>query len=139
MGKVNPEVRKFYGAYMKKRLRPDTALEVGSGFVLDLVNAFGEGLPVGSTPKENWVAFRPARFLLELNAVHSKFKNAGGRIPGYEAMSDIEKSLCSDNSLLLGSLLEYALHNSDPVGADEEQFQIPSAVADDLQQLAKEM
>lgn len=139
MGKVNPEVRKFYGAYMKKRLRPDTALEVGTGFVLDLVNSFGEVLPVGSTAKENWVCFRPARFLMELNAVHAKFQNAGGRIPGYEALSDIEKSLCSDNSLLLGSLLEYALHNSDPVGAEESQYQIPSTVAEDLQQLAKEM
>lgn len=138
MKKVSPEVRSFYSAYMKKRLRPETALEVASGFVLDLVNSFGESLPVGSSPKENWVAFRPGKFLLELNAVHAKFTDAGGKIPGYTALSDIEKSLCSDNSLLLGSLIEYGLHNSEPPRTNEEQFQIPATVAADLETLAKE-
>jgi hypothetical protein len=138
MKKVSPEVRSFYSAYIKKRLRPETALEVASGFVLDLVNAFGESLPPGQTPKENWVSVRPERFLLELNALLARFKEAGGKIPGYGALSDIEKSLCSDNSLLLGSLVEYALHNSDPPQPEEEQFQIPATVAADLETLAKE-
>ena len=138
MGKVNPEVRKFYGAYLKKRLRPDTALEVGRGFVLDLINSFGEPLAADATPKDGWVLFRPAKFLQSLNAVLDKFNNAGGKIPGYAALSDLEKSLTSDNSLLLGSLVEFSLSHSDPPAVDEERFQIPKAVADDLSTLARD-
>lgn len=138
MGKVNQEVRKFYSAYLKKRLRPNTALDVARGFVADLINAFGEPLAADATPKDGWVLFRPAKFLLELNAVLEKFNEAGGKIPGYAALSDLEKSLCSDNSLLLGSLLEFSLNNSDQTAATEERFQIPEAVANDLAILARE-
>jgi len=59
MIELNREIRDLYMAYARRKLKPESALEIASDFVLDLINAFGDTLD-GQTPlKDGWRMFAP--------------------------------------------------------------------------------
>jgi len=127
MLELNREVRNLYKAYEHKPLKPETALEIVSDFVLDLINVFGDNLDEKTPLKEGWKQFAPFEFILELNETLRKYKEQG-----YEGLEDAERSLLADHGVLLGSLMRSGLHAHPDAFADEDHFQIPKAVANEL-------
>ena len=127
MLELNREVRNLYKAYEHKPLKPETALEIASDFVLDLINVFGDNLDEKTPLKEGWKQFAPFEFILELNETLRKYKEQG-----YEGLEDTERAMLADHGILLGSLMRSGLHAHADTFADEEHFQIPNAVAKEL-------
>lgn len=64
MLELNRQVRDLFVSYQRKSLKPETALELVSDFVLDLINVFGDTLDQGAAPKEKWRLFAPFEFIL---------------------------------------------------------------------------
>ena len=127
MLELNRQLRDFYKAYRHKPLRPETALELSSDFVLDLINVFGEQLSEAMPLKPDWQNFAPFEFLLSLNETLGRYKETG-----YDALSDDERKMMHDHDALLGSLIKAALTNHPDSFPDEEHFQSPHAVAREL-------
>jgi hypothetical protein len=132
MKKVNLELKALYNTYLRKHLSPETSLEIASEFVLDLINVFGDNLEAGTAPKDGWRQFAPFEFILELNNMLARYKEKG-----LDGLEDVERSLLVDNSLLLGSLSRAALAGHPDTFPGEEHYQIPQAVADDLDHFAE--
>ena len=130
MRKVKQEVRQLYDTYAKKKLRPETALEFASDFLLDLVNALGDKLDADTPLKDGWRQFAPFEFLLALNKILGRFKESGRK-----SLAEFESALLVDNNLMIGSLIRSALTSHPDSFPGEEHFQIPSDVADDLNDL----
>lgn len=127
MLELNRELRNLYKAYEHKPLRPETALEIASDFLLDLINVFGDNLDDKTPLKEGWKRFAPFEFILGLNETLGKYKEHG-----YEGLDDTERRLLADHGILLGSLVRSGLSAHPDAFADEEHFQIPDAVAKEL-------
>jgi len=127
MLELNREVRNLYKAYEHKPLKPETALEIASDFVLDLINVFGDNLDEKTPLKEGWKKFAPFEFILGLNETLRKYKEQG-----YDGLEDSERAMLADHGILLGTLMRSALNAHPDAFADEEHFQIPNAVAKEL-------
>jgi hypothetical protein len=128
---IHRQVRDIYKAYHNRKLRPETALEIASDFVLDLINVFGEELSDKTPLIEGWHQFAPFEFILGLNNVLAKYKQEG-----LEALEDSQRAMLADNGVLLGTLINMALTTHADSFPDEEHFQIPHAVAVELRALA---
>lgn len=122
------ELRDLYTTYLKKRLRPENALEFASSFVLDLINAFGDKVsatdPIPADSKE----FAPHSFLLQLNQLLAKFKEKGQR-----GLDDIENTILHDTHLMVATLITSSLNATTPDG--EEKYRLPTETAEDLRWL----
>ncbi len=127
MLELNRQVRDFYKAYCHKPLKPETALELCSDFVLDLINVFGEPLSEESPLKADWQNFAPFEFILSLNETLGRYKQSG-----YEGLSEPDRAMMHDHSVLFGNLIKAALSSHPDSFPDEEHFQIPHAVAREL-------
>lgn len=132
MRKVKTEVKQLFDAYSKKKLRPETALEFASNFVLDLVNSLGDRLDDNTPIKDGWRQFAPFEFLLALNKILARFKEKGRN-----NLAEFESALLVDNNLMIGSLVRSALVSHPDSFPGEEHFQIPADVAEDLNQLVE--
>lgn len=132
MLELNREVRDLYRAYESKPLKPETALEIASDFVLDLINVFGEPLNEKTPLKEGWQQFVPFEFLLGLNTTLANYKESG-----YEALDDTERAMLADHGVLLGALVRAALATHPDTFPGEEHYQIPDAVAKALLRLTE--
>ncbi len=130
MRKPSHELSDFYHAYLKKRLRPETALEFAADFLLDLINAFGDRLDDTTPLKSEWRQFAPFEFVLQLNELLGRYKNQG-----LNSLDEAERSMLHDNNVLLGALVRSALTSHPDSFPDEEHFQIPQITADDLEYL----
>src|SRR5579885_2398373 len=104
MLELNRQVRNLYKTYRGKALKPESALEICSDFVLDLINVFGDELTDENPLKPEWENFAPFEFLLGLNQMLGKYKSGG-----YDNLSDNERALLHDSDLLLGSLIKASL------------------------------
>lgn len=124
MSEQDREVRDLYRAYEHKTLKPETALELVSDFVLDLINVFGDELNDKTALKEGWRRFAPFEFILELNALLGRYKDGG-----YETLDEGERAMLADHGVLFGALVRSALTSHPDAFPDEEHFQIPDAVA----------
>jgi hypothetical protein len=129
---LNRQVRDLFQAYAKRPAKPESALEVASDFMLDLINVFGDQLSSETPLKPDWSQFAPFEFILGLNDLLSKYKASG-----YDNLSASERSLLHDNHLLLGSLINAAMTNHPDTFPDEEHYQIPNTVAKELRLLAE--
>ncbi|HEY9870959.1 MAG TPA: hypothetical protein V6D08_17470 [Candidatus Obscuribacterales bacterium] len=127
MLELNRQVRDLYKAYEHKPLKPETALEIVSDFVLDLINVFGDRLDEKTPLHDNWRQFAPFEFILGLNEVLRKYKEQG-----HEALDETERAMLADHGVLLGSLIRAALTSHPDAFPDEEHFQIPDVVAKEL-------
>jgi len=131
MRKPSKDLRNLYTTYLNKRLRADNALEFASGFILDLINAFGEKLEGTSPVMSGYRQFTPVNFLLQLNDLLAKYKQTGTK-----GLEDIEKALLVDTHLMLGTLISSSLKISGmPADSNHERYQIPEAIAADLEWL----
>ncbi len=127
MLELNRQVRDLYRSYEKKQLKPETALELVSDFVLDLINVFGDNLNETTPLKEHWRRFAPVEFILSLNSVLEKYKKSE-----YAELEPEERALFADHGVLLGTLVRQALTTHPDSYPEEEHFQIPEAVAKEL-------
>ena len=132
MKKINADLKELYSVYIHKHLCPESALEIASNFILDLINVFGEKLDATTPLKPDWKPFAPFEFLLELNSILARYKEKGP-----DGLDDLEHSLLRDNSLLIGSLTRAALIAHPDAYSEEDHFQIPQAVADNLEFLVE--
>jgi hypothetical protein len=132
MKKVNQELKNLYNAYIRKRLCPETALEIASAFILDLINVFGDNLNDATPLKQGWRQFSPFEFIIELNTILARYKENG-----LDDLDDVERSLLADNSLLIGSIIRAGIDSARGKTDPDEVFQIPQAVADDLEYLVE--
>lgn len=132
MLELHRQLRDLYKAYEHKALKPETALEIASDFVLDLINVFGDKLGEKDPLKEGWKRFAPFEFIVGLNNILNKYKQQG-----YEALDEPERAMLADHGVLLGSLLRSALTAHPDAFPDEEHFQIPDAVANELLNLTE--
>lgn len=126
--KPSKELRDLYSTYLKKRLRPENALEFATNFILDLINAFGDKVnpneQIDPTSKE----FAPQPFLLQLNQLLAKYKQTGPK-----SLDDIENTLLHDTHLLVATLITSSLTATTPSG--EEKLKLPIETAEDLRWL----
>ena len=129
---LNRQVRDLYRAYEKKHLHPENALQIVGDFVLDLINEFGDKLSESSPLKENWQPFAPFEFMLELNSKLKKYKEVG-----LHGLSADEQHLLTKYNVLLGAAIDAALKSHPDSFPGEEHFQIPHAVARELQILSE--
>lgn len=127
MLELNRQVRDLFVSYQRKSLKPETALELVSDFVLDLINVFGDTLDQGAAPKEKWRLFAPFEFILGLNKLLERYKSSG-----YASLEPSERVLLADNTVLLGTLIRHSLTSHPDAYPDEEHYQIPEAVATEL-------
>ena len=127
MIELNREIRDLYHAYAKRPLKPETALEISSDFVLDLINAFGDTLSLDNPLKEGWRQFAPFEFILALNTSLGKYKEKG-----HAALDEGERKATADHSALLGGMVRAALAAHPDAFPDEEHFQLPEHVAEQL-------
>ena len=127
MLELNRQVRDLYHSYEKKALKPETSLEMVSDFVLDLINVFGDMLDDATPLKEHWCQFAPFEFILELNKILERYKQSG-----YSALEPEERAFFADHGLLIGALVRAALKAHPDSFPDEQHFQIPEAVANEL-------
>jgi hypothetical protein len=127
MLELNRQVRDLYYSYDKKTLKPETALELVSDFVLDLINVFGDTLTEANPLKENWRQFAPFEYMLGLNKVLERYKESG-----YSALDPNERALFADHGLLFGTLIQSALKAHPDAFPDEDHFQIPDHIANEL-------
>ncbi len=132
MRKVKTEVKQLFDTYSKKKLRPETALEFASNFVLDLVNSLGDRLDANTPIKDGWRQFAPFEFLLALNKILARYKEKGRN-----NLAEFESALLVDNNLMIGSLIRSALVSHPDAFPGEDHFQIPADVAEDLNQLVE--
>lgn len=130
MRKVKVEVKQLYDTYSRKKLRPETALQFASDFVLDLVNALGDNLDANTTLKEGWRQFAPFEFILTLNKILDRYK-----VTGRKHLAEYESALLVDNNLMIGALVRAALASHVDGFPGEDHYQIPAEVADDLNAL----
>jgi hypothetical protein len=124
---LNRQVRDLYRAYEKKHLKPETALETASEFVLDLINGMGDELNQTTPLMENWQPFAPFEFLLSLNETLKKYKEVG-----VQHLSASERQLVTNSKAMLGALVRSALSSHPDSYPGEDHFQIPHAVAREL-------
>jgi hypothetical protein len=124
---LNRQARDLYKAYEKKPLRPETALALAGEFVLDLINMMGDVLTKESPLKSNWQTFAPFEFLLQLNETLKKYKEGGE-----QALSATERPMLHQHKALIGGLIRSALKSHPDSFPDEEHFQIPHNVAEEL-------
>lgn len=127
MLELNRQLRDLYHSYEHKPLKPETALELASDFVLDLINVFGDNLTDETPLKEGWRQFAPFEFILELNNILARYKESG-----HSALEPSERALFADHGVLLGTLFRAALKAHPDSFPDEDHFQIPEAVAQEL-------
>lgn len=127
MLELNRQVRDLYISYEKKALKPETALELCSDFVLDLINVFGDNIDENTPLKQGWMRFAPFEFILSLNNVLEKYKASG-----YAELEPYERTLFADHGVLLGTLIRQGLEAHPDSFPEEEHFQIPDAVAKEL-------
>ena len=132
MLELNRQVRDLYISYQKKPLKPETALELVSDFVLDLINTFGDNLDDETPLKESWQQFAPFEFILGLNTILERYKQSG-----YTALDPSERAFFSDHGVLIGTLVREALKSHPDAFPDEEHYQIPAAVAKELMVLSE--
>lgn len=130
MRKPSQELRNLYTTYLKRRLRPETALEFASDFVLDLINAFGEKLETGASAAGGSKEFAPFGFLLQLNELLSRYKEKGAR-----GLEDVENTLLHDTHLMVATLVRSSLNGGTAVDATQERYQLPEETAADLEWL----
>lgn len=132
---THPEkaVKDLYKAYLHKILRPESALEISTKFVMDLINLHGEKLDSEHPMQPDWVQFAPFKFILSLNELLAKYKEAGEE--GFNELSETERTILYDSHLLLSSLITAALLDEPDAYPNEERFQIPKLVADSLRKL----
>jgi hypothetical protein len=124
---LNRQVRDLYVAYKKKHLQPETALAIVSGFVLDLINEFGDQLNDATPVKEEWQPFAPFEFVLDLNNTLKEFKEVG--LKGLKAE---QQRLLTNSNALLGAAIRASLKSHPDSFPGEDHFQIPHAVAREL-------
>lgn len=131
MRKPSKDLRNLYTTYLNKRLRADNASDFATGFISDLINAFGEKLDGSSPVLAGYRQFAPVNFLLQLNNLLDKHKQTGTK-----GLEDIEKALLVDTHLMLGTLISSALKNSGASPeSNHERYQIPDETAADLEWL----
>jgi hypothetical protein len=130
MRKPSKELRDLYTTYLKKRLRPENALEFASGFILDLINAFGEKVEGNSVVAAGHTEFSPFNFLLQLNELLARYKQDP------KSLDDVEKSILRDTHLMIGTLIRSALNPPTlPTESNHERYQLPAETASDLEWL----
>jgi hypothetical protein len=127
MLELNRQVRDLYHSYQKRQLKPETSLEIVSDFVLDLINVFGESLSGESPLKVDWSQFAPFEFILDLNKILERYKQSG-----YADLDPTERALFADHGVLIGTLVRAALKAHPDAYPEEEHFQIPTSVANEL-------
>jgi hypothetical protein len=127
MSKPSPELRNLFVTYLHRSLRPESALEYASSFVLDLINAFGDKLSDEQPLQAGWQEFSPFSFILQLNELLQRYK-----LKGFNSLDDVEKTILADTQVMLGALITSALSNHKTSDISDERFQIPTAVAADL-------
>lgn len=128
--KPSREVKDLYNAYIRKPLRPESALEISSDFVLDLINVFGDRLDAETPLKEGWSRFAPFEFILYLNSVLVRYKALGP--DGYDELDESEKTLLHDNGVLLESLVRSPIESHADAFPQEEHYQLPQDVINQL-------
>ncbi len=125
MRKPSPELKALFNTYLKKTLRPETALEFASGFSLDLINAFGELLSDATPLQTGWIEFAPFAFILQLNALLARYKENG-----YDALDDVERILVADTHVMLGALIGASCSSkfkpTEGVRSEQTEFDIDS-------------
>lgn len=125
---LSREVRDLYNAYLHKQLRPETALEITANFILDLINVFGERLDEATPLQDGWRQFAPFEFILYLNSLLARYKLSGDE----STLEDDERILFHDSHILLAALLRSALTSHPDSFPDEDHYQIPDPVAQEL-------
>jgi len=124
---LNRQARDLCKAYEKKPLHPETALALAAEFALDLINMMGDELTKETPLKEHWQTFAPFEFLLQLNETLKKYKEGGE-----QAVSVSERPLLHDHKALIGGLIRAALKSHPDSFPDEQHYQIPHNVAEEL-------
>lgn len=127
MLELNRQARDLYKAYEKKKLHAETALAIAGEFVLDLINQLGDELTAATPLKEHWQTFAPFEFLLQLNETLKKFKEGGE-----QQLTASEKRMLKEHKALIGGLIREALQSHPDSFPDEEHYQIPHTVAQEL-------
>lgn len=132
MRKPSKELRNLYTTYLKKRLRPQNALEFASNFILDLINAFGEKLEPDATVAAGSKEFAPFNFLLQLNDLLARYKETPTEL------SDTEKTLLVDTQLMIATLVKSSMNaKTVPGHANQERYQLADETATDLEWLTE--
>lgn len=132
MDETYKEVLQLYRAYEVKPLKPETALEIATDFTLDLINVFGDNLSDTTALKDGWTEFVPFEFILALNNILARFKQTG-----YEELEDAERAMLADAGVLIGTLVRESLRSHPDSFPDEEHYQIPNQVAEELKKLTE--
>ncbi len=131
MRKPSKDLRNLYTTYLNKRLRADNASEFATGFISNLINAYGEKLEGSSPVQAGHRQFAPVNILMQLNGLLEKHKQTGTK-----ALEDIEKAILVDTHLMLGTLISSALKTSGgQPESNHERYQIPDQTAADLEWL----